>query len=251
MLKFIKNKYYIRKYELMCKELGRFHITLVKEKDNYQYGISFLSDLLQGNTSLQTIEKIVLEPQLDKFTRIYVENEPVFNMWKGFKLVDYDKDYSDKRNIDDVLEIFDNPDNVQIPNLMMILNHIRYIFCSDKKEQYTELFQHIATLLQQPHVQLPVCIFKIKPGTGKNLMFETLLGTTILGNDYFTISEKLDLFLGRFNSALEGKLFAILDEASTFIGNHKVNNLLLTFCYAIVYKHRKKRNGTIYYSKLS
>ena len=45
-------------------------------------------------------------------------------MWKGFKLVDYDKDYSDKRNIDDVLEIFDNPDNVQIPNLMMILHHI-------------------------------------------------------------------------------------------------------------------------------
>ena len=50
---------------------------------------------------------------------------------------------------------------------MMILNHIRYIFCSDKKEQYTELFQHMASLLQQPHVQLPVCIFKSKPGTGK------------------------------------------------------------------------------------
>ena len=89
------------------------------------------------------------------------------SMWKGFKLVDYDKDYSDKRNIDDVLEIFDNPDNVQIPNLMMILNHIRYIFCSDKKEQYTELFQHMASLLQQPHKILPVCIFKSKPGLVK------------------------------------------------------------------------------------
>ena len=28
--------------------------------------------------------------------------------------------------------------------------------------------------------------------------------------------EKLDLFLGRFNSVLEGKLFAILDETATF-----------------------------------
>ena len=112
---------------------------------------------------------------------------------------------------------------------MMILNHIRYIFCSDKKEQYTELFQHMASLLQQPHKTLPVCIFKSKPGTGKNLMFETLLGRTILGDDYFTISEKLDLFLGRFNAALESKLFAILDETSTFIGNHEVNNLLKSF----------------------
>ena len=60
-------------------------------------------------------------------------------------------------------------------------------------------------------------------------MFETLLGGTTLGEDYFPISEKLDLFLGRFNSTLEGKLFAILDEISTCIGNHKVNNLLKSF----------------------
>ena len=87
----------------------------------------------------------------------------------------------------------------------------------------------MARLIQQPHKILSVCIFKSKPGTGKNLMFETLFGRTILGDDYFTISEKLDLFLGRFNSALEGKLFAILDETSTFIGNHEVNNHLKSF----------------------
>ena len=51
----------------------------------------------------------------------------------------------------------------------------------------------MTSLLQQPHKQLPVCIFKSKPGLGKNLMFETLLSSTILGDDYFTISEKLDL----------------------------------------------------------
>ena len=100
--------------------------------------------------------------------------------------MDYEKDYSDKRNIDGVLQIFNNPDNEQIPNLMMIPNHIRYIFCSNKKEQYTELFQHMASLVQKPHKILPVCIFKSKPGTGKNLMFETLLGRTILGHDSFT-----------------------------------------------------------------
>ena len=49
----------------------------------------------------------------------------------------------------------------------------------------------MASLVQQPHKILPVCIFKSKPGTGKNLMFETLLGRTILGDDYFTISEKI------------------------------------------------------------
>ena len=54
-------------------------------------------------------------------------------MWKGFRLVDYDKEYSDKKNIEELLSIFDNPDNVQIPYLRMILDHIRYIFCSDKR----------------------------------------------------------------------------------------------------------------------
>ena len=92
---------------------------------------------------------------------MYVENEPVFNLWKDFKLVDYDKEYNDKRNIDDVLQIFDNPDNVHIPNLMMILNHTRYIFCSDKKEQYTELFQHMANLVQQPSYSYHFAFLKV------------------------------------------------------------------------------------------
>ena len=59
-----------------------------------------------------------------KIAKIPVENQPVFNMRKGFRLVDYEKEYADKRNIEEVLNIFNNPDNVQIPNLMMILNHI-------------------------------------------------------------------------------------------------------------------------------
>ena len=65
----------------------------------------------------------------------------------------------------------------------MSLNHIRYIFCSDKKEQYDELLQHMASLVQQQHKQLPVCIFKSKRVTAKNLIFETLFGRTILGDD--------------------------------------------------------------------
>ena len=108
----------------MCKEFTRFRMLLIREKDNSFYPFSFFGNLIAENIGLQTIEKIVLEPQCERFTRMYVENEPVFNMWKCFKLVDYDKDYSEKRSIDDVLQIFDNPDNVQIPNLMMILNLI-------------------------------------------------------------------------------------------------------------------------------
>ena len=60
-------------------------------------------------------------------------------------------------------------------------------------------------------------------------MFETLLGRANWDDDYFTVSEQLDLFVSIFNSALEGKLFAIGDETATFIGNHEVNNLLESF----------------------
>ena len=55
----------------MCKELGRFNITLVKEKDNTHYPFPFFRSLILENY-LQTIQKIVLEPQCDKFTRLYV-----------------------------------------------------------------------------------------------------------------------------------------------------------------------------------
>ena len=49
--------------------------------------------------------------------------------------------------IKEVLNIFDHPDNVHMPNLMMNLNQI---------QQYTELFQNEASLLQQPQKTLPV-----------------------------------------------------------------------------------------------
>ena len=127
----------------MCKELGRFNITLVKEKDNTHYPFPFFRSLILENNYLQTIEKIVLEPQLDKFNRIYVENEPVFNMWKGFKLVDYDKDYSDKRNIDDVLKIFVNPDNVQIPNYCFNKPHEYLVVDRDNNTYYKKFNQLI------------------------------------------------------------------------------------------------------------
>ena len=73
----------------MCKELCRFNIMLIKEKDNNHYPFPFFISLIHENNCLQTIQKIVLKPQCDKFTRMYVENEPVFNMWKGFKLVEF------------------------------------------------------------------------------------------------------------------------------------------------------------------
>ena len=60
---------------------------------------NFYGTFISTNIHLQTIEKIVLEPEHEKFTKIHVENEPVFNMWKGFRLVDYEKEYSDKKKL--------------------------------------------------------------------------------------------------------------------------------------------------------
>ena len=88
---------------------------------------------------------------------------------------------------------------------------LNIFYNSDKKEQYIELFYYLASLLQQPSFQLPINLFKSAQGTGKILIFETLFGLKIIGKDYFAISEKIDFFLGRFNSALKRKLFVILD----------------------------------------
>ena len=95
------------------------------------------------------LNKIVVEPKHEKFT-IHVENEHVFSMWNGFRFVDYDKEYSYKRDIEEVLNIFDNSDNYKYQ-----ICNIRYIFRSYRKEQHTELFQHMARLVQQPQKSLP------------------------------------------------------------------------------------------------
>ena len=58
--------------------------------------------------------------------------------------------------MEDVLNIFDNQDEPSLQGVLMILNHMRYIFCSDKKEQYIELFYYVASLLQQPSFRSPI-----------------------------------------------------------------------------------------------
>jgi hypothetical protein len=64
---------------------------------------------------------------------------------------------------------------------------------------------------------------------GKKLIFETTLGRNIMGEKYFYLTEKIDSATGRFNGAVEGKLLIILDETSTFIGDHEKNNILKSF----------------------
>ena len=83
-----KNKYYIRKYEYMCKEFTRFNmvLTIAKWKDNKIYLFHFFSQLVADNYQLQTIETIVLEPQMDILTWMYIDNEPIFNFGKVFNL---------------------------------------------------------------------------------------------------------------------------------------------------------------------
>ena len=203
-----------------------------KRYECHYYSELTVADILLNNPQMKVIEKIVMEPDLKKFDVVKVEGLECFNSWHGFRAVNLLEQAGEEIyhniNIEDALKIFDNQDsvNAECPGLMMILNHLRYVMCSDKREQYVELLMHIASLIQKPTRQLPVCIFKSDQGVGKNLIFEQLLGDMILGDEYSICTEKIDLAVGRFNSILESKTFLILDETSTFIGDHHVNNLL-------------------------
>ena len=112
------------------------------------------------------------------------------------------------------------------PGLLMILNHIRYILCCNMREQVMEMIYFIASLIQKPSKRLPVIVLNCVQGVGKNIIFEELIAKRIITQDYSVISEKIDTFVGKFNSAIEGKTFGILDECDMFIGNHAINSLL-------------------------
>ena len=89
LLKFIKTTiYFIRKKELLHTHLGRFMFMIFDENGEREiYNLYKLC--VEKNSSFKIIEKVVLEPDLEKFARVYMDDVLVFNMWKGFKLVDY------------------------------------------------------------------------------------------------------------------------------------------------------------------
>lgn len=101
--------------------------------------------------------------------------------------------------------------------------HLRHIWCRDNLEHYNYLIGWFAHLFQKPWEKPEVApVIKGIQGTGKSIIMGGVLGR-LLGRYYIQV-DKPELFTGKFNFHLYGKLLITCEE-SIFGGDQAAKNV--------------------------
>ncbi len=141
----------------------------------------------------------------------------VFNLFKGFNV----EKFKPEKNIN----LSDLEKHIL---LKPIIRHLNYL--TSGHSNY--LLKWLAKIIQDPLNKSQVAILLRDEGgfltegggTGKNLFFEWF-GNEIIGEDYFyVVGDNRELY-GQFNSQFEGKIFVMVEEASSK-ENHSNNDIL-------------------------
>ena len=94
---------------------------------------------------------------------------------------------------------------------VLILEHIRLVWCSGNMAQFEYVIRWLALLVQRPWQKPEVAlVLRSREGTGKTIIVQILLN--ILGVHGFVAAQK-DQVAGRFNGHLFDKVLVVLEEA--------------------------------------
>lgn len=162
-----------------------------------------LSKLLDTTVinSVSMYDKLTFRPigHLDD----YAESPNVFNTWTGFK--------SKYRRYND-----------HTPELEMILNHIRRVWCSDNEEYYNYIISWFKVIFTKPTLKTKVAIVlkSSDKQIGKGIIINNFLIPLVFGSEYSLSVAGLDTITARFNQILMNKLFINCDELSTLEGSY-------------------------------
>jgi hypothetical protein len=130
-----------------------------------------------------------------------------FNLFDGFSIKDYK--IKDKKVADD--------------GLKAILKHMN-ILCNHKADSVKALTYFLAQSLQQPHILPNCCIVLISPeGVGKDVFFDAIF--SMMGCKYGLNVDKLDAVVGKFNSAVGGKLMCVVNETNPVDSHQRRENI--------------------------
>ena len=107
----------------------------------------------------------------------------------------------------------------------LILKHIRLVLCNDDEDVYNYFIKWLAVKIQDPARKVNTSmIFRSVEGTGKDLFFN-YFGNNILGSKYYANEDKAELYFGRFNSAIEDIILAVVNESSVKDNMQMTNNI--------------------------
>lgn len=172
----------------------------VKVQRRNKKGVMVLTDLQVANVWLDRM----MRPKYENITfypkkELPPELDGYFNTWNGFPATPREGSFS---HID---------------------YHLRHIWCNDNLEQYNYLMGWFAHLFQKPWEKPEVApVIKGIQGTGKSIIMGGVL-RRLLGRYYIQV-DKPELFTGKFNFHLYGKLL-ITSEESIFGGDQAAKNV--------------------------
>jgi len=145
------------------------------------------------------VERIVFEPK-------GCDDDDDFNIYRGLRIKAEDCEDADESDC------------------QAALDHIKQIWCKGDEAQYEYIMNFLAFCVQKPGEKAAVvpCL-KSKEGAGKTIIMGIM--DQIIGDDHFVAVSNPETILDKFNSAMEGKLFIVLEEM-LWGGNKKDEQIL-------------------------
>ena len=196
MVSFTKPEFFLLEYNKFnkpCKVVRRF----VRDNllVNYERLKIFFYEWLKNDKKREYID-VEFEPDMN----VPLRND-IFNLFFGLKI----------EMIHDIQSYDYDPEKVN-----PFVSHITDVFCKGNKEHADYLLNWIASIVQKPSKPNIVCVVikSEKQGVGKGLIFDTLLGDGIFGDESYVQVNNVDGLLGRFNSELINKLLINVNEVS-------------------------------------
>jgi len=115
------------------------------------------------------------------------------------------------------------PQDDEIVDLEPIFDHMKSLV-NDDIDNYNYFISWLAQLIQYPHI-LPhtALIFITKEGIGKDLFAQFF--SNVIHKKYYSITNKLELICGNFNSDLGGKLLYVINETNPVESKERLDDI--------------------------
>lgn len=183
---------------------GNLHLKTRKEmKETFEH-VNFYKTNTKGESKeFLFFDTWARDPKMRRYNKMdflpmQQERLDIYNTFKGFEIM---KKYDDN---DEILDIEDS----------FIYQHLKKVLCNNDEICFNYVLNVLSRMLKTPYnITRSALIFRSEQGAGKDIFFDWF-GKYILGNEFYTNTEKPDSIFGRFNDLLDKKILVIINETS-------------------------------------
>lgn len=164
-----------------------------------------------------------IEFTVDNIPKTMFEYFKKFYQRKSYSKIDFIPYLNDNPCDEDTFNLFQGfikkkTDNTDMSKIQKILYHLEHVICDGDKIMYDYILKWHAHLFQKPaeKVEVAILLYSQKHGSGKNKWCDFIM--SLLGNDLWYKTCKLDDLTTKFNYHMQSKLLIIGDEIANYAG---------------------------------